>query len=799
SRGRSTVTERRERRTFVFGSSTPRDLSYMNKVPLTLRAYDSKPTKTPRLKEEETLAHYMRQARSLTPHLSDGRDGSCDRMRTSFAFGSSTPRQFSHLSAITPELRVYDVKIRPKVDKRSYTTPVISCARSKTVPATARISRTLPPKPQKAKLRSEDEEDEIASEPDFVQDREADFVLSIKKQWHAEQSAKNRSSKGNEASSVKRTTVREERHIIRTTTSEDGKTKKRMESVKQSSPKHISTVEDEVTDLSVEAAHPCIVPQSFNTAASDLVAETMPAVRPLNDSSEVVVIHSESTPEGRLGGFLGELAGKAAELTYAATNNQVEKASTKTATDDGCHATSEEDAKSELGGTEMRKNGQLEEESNTFKQKEVKLEVHASLSAPSDDRNDGREKSLEGEENKPVQLAISKKVPSSEGFELHMGISSQPISPESKAKLALVTESRVHSDFQYSLEQNPEDLPQSAEHSPNIAKSSPAHSEGAYSTHESTHTSEGTRQHYDSLQALDEGGLSVHEGSKRSSEEITRPMHESIYSADGTRSVHGKLHSTEGNHSLRKEINSSHPGAELIRANAGPTDDVRSSQEAAHSQREEILPLQHDLSPTKDIQSLGNDDRIPDGGTRSFHEGIHSTRQDIHPHHFNSHPEEDVHSSHSKEKRSTFTAEGLDSSSQAVSKRECSSDSEMDKKITSGSVEYSSTHSSSHSPGNHTELLQAERPSSRHLLESEYQSERRSPDQGSYFVQSSRFETGETRGSIDDSPADESRAYCITSGRKSSEEGTRTEDDGASLQGDEGENIEDEGEGVWII
>ncbi|KHN85049.1 Uncharacterized protein R10E11.5 [Toxocara canis] len=70
SRGRSTVTERRERRTFVFGSSTPRDLSYMSKVPPTLRTYDSKPLKTPPLKKEETLTHYMRQARSLTPHLS---------------------------------------------------------------------------------------------------------------------------------------------------------------------------------------------------------------------------------------------------------------------------------------------------------------------------------------------------------------------------------------------------------------------------------------------------------------------------------------------------------------------------------------------------------------------------------------------------------------------------------------------------------------------------------------------------------------------------------------------------------
>uniref|UniRef100_A0A0M3I622 ANK_REP_REGION domain-containing protein n=1 Tax=Ascaris lumbricoides TaxID=6252 RepID=A0A0M3I622_ASCLU len=716
-------------------------------------------------------------------------------MRTSFAFGSSTPRQFSHLSAITPELRVYDVKIRPKVDKRSYTTPVISSARSKTVPATARISRTLPPKPQKAKRRSEDEEDEIASEPDFVQDRQADFVQSIKKQWHAEQSAKKRRPKENGASSVKRTTVREERHVIRTTTSEGGKIKKEVESVKQSSPNHISTVEDEVTDLSVEAAHPCIVPQTFSTAASDLVAESMPAVRPLNDSSEVVVIYSESTPEGRLGGFLGELADKAAELTDAATN-QVEKALTKMATDDRYHATSEEGGtKSESGGTEVRKNGELGEKSNTFTQKDAKLEVHASLNAPSDDRNDGRKNLLEGEENTPVQLDISKKVPSSEGSALPMSNSPQPISPESKAKLVLVTESRAQSDFQYSLEQNPEDLRQPAEHSPNIAKSSPAHSEGAYSI-ESMHSSEGTHQHHDSLHALDEGSLSVYEGTKRSSEEITRSMHESIYSADGTHSMHGNVHSTEGIHSLREEINSPHPGAELIRTNASPTDDVRSSQEAAHSQREQILTMHHDLPQTKDIQSLGNDDHISNGGTRSFHESIHSTREDIHPHHFNSHSEEDVHSSHSKEKRSSFTAEGLDSSSQAISKKGCSSDSEMDKEITSGSVEYSSTHSSSHlthSPSHHMEPLQAERPSSGYVLESEYQSERRSPDHGSYFVQSSRFEMSETRGSIDDSPADESRAYCIASGRKSSEEATRIEDDDASLkEGDEEEDMEEE-------
>ncbi|VDK78307.1 unnamed protein product [Litomosoides sigmodontis] len=58
-----------EKKTFVFGSSTPRDLSYMYSVPATLRAYDSK-IKPVKRSKDQTLSHYMRQARSVTRNQS---------------------------------------------------------------------------------------------------------------------------------------------------------------------------------------------------------------------------------------------------------------------------------------------------------------------------------------------------------------------------------------------------------------------------------------------------------------------------------------------------------------------------------------------------------------------------------------------------------------------------------------------------------------------------------------------------------------------------------------------------------
>lgn len=54
-----------EKKCFVFGSSTPRDLSYMHNIPPILRTYDSRLT-TEKPKQGETLSHYMREARSAT-------------------------------------------------------------------------------------------------------------------------------------------------------------------------------------------------------------------------------------------------------------------------------------------------------------------------------------------------------------------------------------------------------------------------------------------------------------------------------------------------------------------------------------------------------------------------------------------------------------------------------------------------------------------------------------------------------------------------------------------------------------
>ncbi|KHJ92190.1 hypothetical protein OESDEN_07928 [Oesophagostomum dentatum] len=64
SRGRERLKERQMNgRQFVFGSSTPRDLSHMNKIPTKFRSYDAKVRIT---REGPGLREYMQKARSLT-------------------------------------------------------------------------------------------------------------------------------------------------------------------------------------------------------------------------------------------------------------------------------------------------------------------------------------------------------------------------------------------------------------------------------------------------------------------------------------------------------------------------------------------------------------------------------------------------------------------------------------------------------------------------------------------------------------------------------------------------------------
>ncbi|EPB66941.1 hypothetical protein ANCCEY_13964 [Ancylostoma ceylanicum] len=64
SRGRERLKERHANgRHFVFGSSTPRDLSHMNKIPAKFRSYDAKVRVT---RQGPGLREYMEKARSLT-------------------------------------------------------------------------------------------------------------------------------------------------------------------------------------------------------------------------------------------------------------------------------------------------------------------------------------------------------------------------------------------------------------------------------------------------------------------------------------------------------------------------------------------------------------------------------------------------------------------------------------------------------------------------------------------------------------------------------------------------------------
>ncbi|PAV69586.1 hypothetical protein WR25_02088 [Diploscapter pachys] len=98
-----------------------------------------------------------------------------------FAFGSSTPRDLSHLSKIPPQLRKYDAK--PEIDRtetplRVYIQKARSLTREKNNAAAPPNNRQPMISPKKAKKRVD--KDEISSEPDFIQDRE-EFIAEIRK------------------------------------------------------------------------------------------------------------------------------------------------------------------------------------------------------------------------------------------------------------------------------------------------------------------------------------------------------------------------------------------------------------------------------------------------------------------------------------------------------------------------------------------------------------------------------------------------------------------------------------------
>uniref|UniRef100_A0A1I7UHP2 TPX2 domain-containing protein n=1 Tax=Caenorhabditis tropicalis TaxID=1561998 RepID=A0A1I7UHP2_9PELO len=163
SAGRDKIRSRGQR-VFAFGSSTPRDLSHMNKVPPKLRSYDAKSVEKP--VDTPSLHDYIVKARSLSREGGDSRN--------QFVFGSSTPRTLAHLDKIPHKQRVYDAKI----PKKSATHGDFKAAPIRFNAPPAPITKPVKKEENRHVITSKD--DDIASEPDIVQDRE-EFMNEMKK------------------------------------------------------------------------------------------------------------------------------------------------------------------------------------------------------------------------------------------------------------------------------------------------------------------------------------------------------------------------------------------------------------------------------------------------------------------------------------------------------------------------------------------------------------------------------------------------------------------------------------------
>lgn len=164
SAGREKIRSRGQR-VFAFGSSTPRDLSHMNKVPPKLRSYDAKSVEKPAV-DAPSLHDYIVKARSLSREAGDSRN--------QFVFGSSTPRTLAHLDKIPHKQRVYDAKI----PKKSATHSDFKAAPIRFNALPAPVNKPAKKEENRHVITSKD--DDIASEPDFVQDRE-EFLNEMKK------------------------------------------------------------------------------------------------------------------------------------------------------------------------------------------------------------------------------------------------------------------------------------------------------------------------------------------------------------------------------------------------------------------------------------------------------------------------------------------------------------------------------------------------------------------------------------------------------------------------------------------
>ncbi|KAL3079949.1 hypothetical protein niasHS_011366 [Heterodera schachtii] len=118
-------------------------------------------------KRRGDIIYYMRQAKSID--AKEARDGErrARAVGTAYAFGSSTPRSLSHMSKVPREQRVYDAKLAK--DQRTSATAFDGVRASATNPHLA--NKRWVGGGRSISTDSRNEEDEAASEPDIVQDR----------------------------------------------------------------------------------------------------------------------------------------------------------------------------------------------------------------------------------------------------------------------------------------------------------------------------------------------------------------------------------------------------------------------------------------------------------------------------------------------------------------------------------------------------------------------------------------------------------------------------------------------------
>ncbi|KAF7639504.1 hypothetical protein Mgra_00000832 [Meloidogyne graminicola] len=151
---------------FVFGSSTPREISYINKTKVSLQdrlLIDTEPRRRRKPLPDKDIIYYMRQARSVGPKEVQNVN---KKVSKNFAFGSSTPRSLSHLSKLAKDQRIYDAKLEKIVVNKD-----IQGIRSATNPNLVGNN--------KQKVQQHENDDDAASEPDIVQDRKGgEFLMT---------------------------------------------------------------------------------------------------------------------------------------------------------------------------------------------------------------------------------------------------------------------------------------------------------------------------------------------------------------------------------------------------------------------------------------------------------------------------------------------------------------------------------------------------------------------------------------------------------------------------------------------